>query len=298
MAQARHHRGGQGGWVLGGLLALGATIALDGCKPEPARVRFAPYQADYQGKPDFARLERQLPLTRAELVSLTPANMAKMTQEQLDQIYARLTAGPIPDGAYQGGIIFAAEGGLKRIGEILGGVKGLGVKLAAAKLDFLGEVVWKGKLFDRDQRVLRNIIRDKQALQTVLGIEPEGLSTTRFQGKTAWLLFPARLYCGQSLLDGRRESIIIDYAYTDQLPGYLAKLDRLVGREGLAIRDEIRMVRPGFYLGRAYLNRVFGVNFTLYNKELAEAGRADFLASGRVAEDCWTGEQKRHADAT
>jgi len=53
-----------------------------------------------------------------------------------------------------------------------------------------------------------------------------------------------------------------------------------------------------FDLGRAYLNRVFGVNFTLYNKELAEAGRADFLASGRVAEDCWTGEQKRHADAT
>ena len=51
------------------------------------------------------------------------------------------------------------------------------------------------------------------------------------------------------------------------LPGYLEKLDHLVGRDGLAVRDEIRMVRPGFYLGRAYLNRVFGVNFTLYNED-------------------------------
>ena len=27
------------------------------------------------------------------------------------------------------------------------------------------------------------------------------------------------------------------------------------------------MVRPGFYLGRAYLNRIFGLNFTLYNRK-------------------------------
>ena len=39
-------------------------------------------------------------------------------------------------------------------------------------------------------------------------------------GRDAFLLFPAKLYCGQSLLDGRRESVIIDYAFTDELPGY------------------------------------------------------------------------------
>ncbi len=51
------------------------------------------------------------------------------------------------------------------------------------------------------------------------------------------------------------------------------------------------MVRPGFYLGRAYLNRIFGLNFTLIQRGRAEAaGRADFRA-GRVAEDCWTGTQ-------
>jgi hypothetical protein len=32
------------------------------------------------------------------------------------------------------------------------------------------------------------------------------------------------------------------------------------------VRDEIRMIRPGFYLGRAYLDRGFALNFTLYDK--------------------------------
>src|SRR5690606_8959560 len=111
------------------------------------------------------------------------------------------------------------------------------------------------------------------------------------------LLFPAKLYCGQSLLDGRRESIIIDYAYTDDLPGYLEKLDHLVGREGLRIRDEIRMVRPGFYLGRAYMDRVFVLNFTLYNEAIAE-GAADGSADAGGQEPCWAGEQDRTLSAT
>ena len=55
-------------------------------------------------------------------------------------------------------------------------------------------------------------------------------------------------------------------------------------------------VRPGFYLGRAYLNRIFLLNFTLYNAEAAEAGHAPFAAGDAVAEDCWPGEQLRHAN--
>jgi hypothetical protein len=106
----------------------------------------------------------------------------------------------------------------------------------------------------------------------------------------AWLLFPAKLYCGQSLLDGRRESIVIDYAYTDEIPVYRAKPDNLAGRGGLKIRDEIRMVRPGFYLGRAYANRVFLLNFTLYDPETAENGLKAFKEGAAIAEDCWPGE--------
>jgi hypothetical protein len=54
----------------------------------------------------------------------------------------------------------------------------------------------------------------------------------------------------------------------------------LVGKDGLMIRDEIRMVRPGFYLGRAYFGTLFGLNFTLYNEDVARAETADWAARG------------------
>ena len=61
------------------------------------------------------------------------------------------------------------------------------------------------------------------------------------------------------------------------------------------------MIRPGFYLGRAYMNRMFLLNFTLYNAEVAEREAAAFAAGGRVAEDCWprrAGAQDRRAMIT
>jgi len=61
----------------------------------------------------------------------------------------------------------------------------------------------------------------------------------------------------------------------------------------LQVRDEIRMVRPGFYLGRAYTGKVFLLNFTLYNAEVAERDGAAFTKSGEIKEDCWPGTQDR-----
>jgi hypothetical protein len=52
------------------------------------------------------------------------------------------------------------------------------------------------------------------------------------------------------------------------------------------------MVRPGFYLGRAYLGRVFALNFTLYNKAVAKAGEDAFMQTGRIEEDCSVGAQR------
>ena len=85
------------------------------------------------------------------------------------------------------------------------------------------------------------------------------------EGRGSSLLFPAKIYCGQSLLDARRDSVIVDYSYNDDINGYRKSPDLLAGRGGLRIRDEIRMVRPGLYLGRAYANRAFLLNFTLFN---------------------------------
>ena len=243
---------------------------------------------------DFARLEHGRPLRAQDLAKITPQNVQALSQEQVDQIYSRLTAGPIPNAAFDGDLFFPRGADRTRFAEVVGagvagGLKGRAADVKVASLEFLGAKLWKGKVFDRETRILRNRIADLKSLDLILDAGEEAqLQALKDEALGQYLLFPAKLYCGQSLLDGRRESIIIDYAYTDDLPGYVEKLDHLVGREGLAIRDEIRMVRPGFYLGRAYMNRVFALNFTLYNKDLAAAAESP-------DEDCWTGEQVRLA---
>jgi hypothetical protein len=160
------------------------------------------------------------------------------------------------------------------------------------ELETIGETLWKGKVFFRDERVLRNRIESLDILKKAGLVEGEPKKVT-FGGKEAWLLFPAKLYCGQSLLDSRRESIIIDYFFTDEIKGYQEKPDFLAGRRGLKIRDEIRMIRPGLYLGRAYTDKVFLLNFVLENKDIEKRDGDAFVKTGQVAEDCWPGTQQR-----
>lgn len=264
-----------------------ATFAFTACDRAP-NVPFAPYGEGYAARPDFAKVEHDFPLTPADLEKITPKNIAKLTQEQVDQIYARLPAGPIPDGAFDGTLFFPkGVSGDRRLSEIVGGLGGLIVELKGAKLELIGKTLWKGKVFYRDERVLRNRIEDLSILKPIID-DPDSLRKISVDGRDAWLLFPAKLYCGQSLLDSRRESIIIDYAFTDEIEGYKERPDFLAGRRGLRIRDEIRMVRPGFYLGRAYADRAFLLNFTLYNPGMAERDGPAFLKTGQTSEDCWS----------
>jgi hypothetical protein len=241
---------------------------------------------------DFARLDHEYPLSVSQRESLTPDRLAEYSQEQVDQIYGRLRAGPIPDGPYDGDLFFPrGTDSETRLGEIIGGrlksrIAGLGVR----KTEGLGRMLWKGKMFYRNERLLRNRVEDLAILAPLTGGTTEGIQKQSVNGRDTFLVFPAKLYCGQSLLDGRRESVIIDYAFTDELPGYREQPDALGGRLGLRIRDEIRMVRPGFYLGRAYMNRIFGLNFTLYNADAAAGGREAFRA-GKISGDCEAGPQ-------
>ncbi len=283
---------------LAAALALASLLVACSKEEKAPDIRFMAYDQSYSAKPDFAQVEHELPLSTADLAKITPQNIALLDQEQIDQIYARLTAGPIPDGAFDGTLFFPrGQSGKLRLSEIAGGgLSGFAVNLAGAKIDLLGETLWKGKVFYRGERLLRNRIEDLSALKQ-LGLVEESaqnpLQTATIAGRDQWLIFPAKLYCGQSLLDGRRESIIIDYAFSDDLPGYRRMPDMLAGRDGFKIRDEIRMVRPGFYLGRAYIDRTFALNFVLYNKEIAERDGPAFAKSGTVTEDCWTGTQQR-----
>ena len=279
------------------LTSLLALLLLSGCdkiggwfagKPD---IAFAPYADDYASKPDFAQVEYEYPIPLKELVKVTPKYLAGLKQEELDQLYARLGSGPMPDGPFDGEIVFPrGSSGKLRAAEIVGGLKGLGVSLKGKLLETAGEVLWKGKVFYRDQKVLRNRIQDLAVLRLVIG--SGDIQKIDVDGRDAWLLFPAKLYCGQSLIDSRRESIIIDYAFTDELHGYRENPDFLAGRRGLKVRDEIRMVRPGLYLGRAYMDHAFILNFVLYSKDLDKAGRAEF-ETGQIKDDCWSGTQKR-----
>ncbi|MCB1957334.1 MAG: hypothetical protein KDG55_16775 [Rhodocyclaceae bacterium] len=285
--------------VLASLLVVSCGKDEQKKKAFEVKFPFAEYGEAYAAKPDFARLEHDHPLSVDDLYRITPEVLSLLEQEQVDQIYARLSSGPIPEGPYEGDLFFPKGGsGKLRLSEIAGGgLKGLLVNVAGKKLDAIGEILWKGKVFYRKERLLRNRIEDLSPLKRV-GLVEDGGSANPLQkievgGKDQWLLFPARLYCGQSLLDGRRESIIIDYAFTDRLPGYRRMPDMMAGRDGFAIRDEIRMVRPGFYLGRAYIDRSFVVNFVLWNDEVAKAAEASFRSSGEAPEDCWSGTQAR-----
>jgi hypothetical protein len=274
-----------------------AVFVLTACgEAPPPAIKFGTYGPGYASKPDFARVEHEFPLAPTELAQLTPDNLKAFDQEQLDQIYARLTAGPIPDGPFDGGLFFPKGiSGEKRIAEIIGGLPGLAAGVKTEKLELIGKHLWRGKVFYRDERVLRNRIEDTALLKPLIDGDLSTIPKITVNGKDQWLLFPARLYCGQSLLDSRRESVLIDYFYTDEIPGYRERPDYLAGRRGLQVRDEIRMVRPGFYLGRAYLGKIFLLNFTLYSKEIASRDGEAFVKTGRVKEDCWPGTQQRAA---
>lgn len=288
------HRPAAIGMLLAASLGLASCDYLNSVLHRAPKIGFASYSTAYDSKPDFARVEHDFPLSANELGKLTPRNIANFDQEQVDQIYARLTAGPIPDGAFNGGLFFPKNAaGDRRLAEIVGGLPGMAVELKAHKLETLGKTLWRGKVFYRDQRLLRNRIEDLSLLKPIVDGDLSSVPTIEVDGGKQWLMFPARLYCGQSLLDSRRESIIIDYAFSDELPGYRQKPDFLASRNGFQIRDEIRMVRPGFYLGRAYAGKVFLLNFVLYNEAIADRDGAAFEKTGVVAEDCWSGTQQR-----
>ncbi|MFI5361358.1 MAG: hypothetical protein ACHQ49_05255 [Elusimicrobiota bacterium] len=91
--------------------------------------------------------------------------------------------------------------------------------------------LWQGKVFERADEGTTTLVNKT------------------FLGKS----FAAKVYVGASLLDGK-DSIIIDYKDTPFKPFRI-------------IRDEIREVAPGIYLGYAYLRGidyapiVFALNF-------------------------------------
>jgi len=90
---------------------------------------------------------------------------------------------------------------------------------------FISNFAWQGKVFDAEKGVLRNKIL------------PLGLNA-----------IIAKVYKGESWLDGK-ECIVLDYSDTSLLAHW--------------IRDEIREIGPGVYLGKVYWGKQRLIDFAL-----------------------------------
>ena len=242
---------------------LVAVFAIAGaCRPAMPVIRFAPSGTD------VARLRSEFALTATERQALTPENLRALSQEQVDQIYLRLASGPIPDGPFRGDLFFPRDrDGHARVRDLTDAPASLPAHLAALDAERLGRAFWKGKVFFRAQGVLRNRIEDLSLLKPFITGGVATIPKLTFDGQTTWLLFPARLSCGVSRRDPSRPSIVIDYSKGSEIEGYREVPDKLGGPEGLNIFDEVRRVRPGFYLGRAYFGTRFALNFTLLDPQ-------------------------------
>lgn len=231
------------------------------------------------GRQDHVQVTRP-PCFSAEGPNATaPVTETISGAEALDRLYARLSSGPIPHGFFDGKVILSRDRGVRTLSD-------LGLWMPAEQtLESVMQRLWSGKFFDHKLMYLKNRIN----LDGLNWNEaPASLSHPRMK-------FPAKLYCGQSLFDSRRESIIIDYKYGVQdLPQGLTSdpaIDWLAGPTGLGIRDEVRMVKPGLYLGRAYLKMAFGLYFVLQFRNGTQGDEP--VPSWDQADSCWLGHQRQ-----
>jgi hypothetical protein len=142
-------------------------------------------------------------------VSVTENSLLDLTDDGLDELFGRGTVGELPDGDADG--------------KVLVGSKHEAVSDTVAWV--AEQLVWKGKVFDREQGELRNKIL------------PFGAKAVR-----------AKVYKDASWFDGK-EAIILDYSKTSVL--------------AQRVRDEIREVAPGLYLGLVYWEKDKILHFSL-----------------------------------
>jgi hypothetical protein len=100
-----------------------------------------------------------------------------------------------------------------------------GTRFSPTIAKFVSHFAWQGKVFDRQKGLLKNRIL------------PFGLNA-----------IIAKVYKGPSWLDGK-ECIVLDYSDTSTLAQW--------------IRDEIREIEPGFYLGKVYWDKARLIDFAL-----------------------------------
>lgn len=141
-------------------------------------------------------------------MSLNAAQLLKMSQGELDELFRNSPAGDIPKGEGQGTAIIDPS-----------------TELADTAAKFIHIFAWQGKVFYPDTGLLRN------------EISPVGIKAV-----------VAKVYKDKSWYDGK-ECIALDYSQTSLIAHW--------------IRDEIREVAPGLYLGVVFWDKAKLMNFVL-----------------------------------
>ena len=100
-----------------------------------------------------------------------------------------------------------------------------GTKYTESIAEIINHFGWQGKVFDAQKGVLKNRV-------LAFGFEA----------------IVAKVYKGPSWLD-QKECIVLDYSETSLLAHW--------------IRDEIRLIGPGFYLGKVYWSKKRLIDFCL-----------------------------------
>jgi hypothetical protein len=109
-----------------------------------------------------------------------------------------------------------------------------GAEFSPAIAEFINIFGWKGKVFDSKAGFLRNVILP-------LGVKA----------------IVARVYKDPSWLDGK-ECIVLDYSETSLVASH--------------VRDEIRAIEPGFYLGKVYWDKARLIDFALDFRQAPTSG--------------------------
>lgn len=239
----------------------------------------------YSQKASFAEIERLAPLNRGAYALIEPKDLRSLSMEEFNQIYARLSSGPMPLGDYAAYVMQkpplyqVIKKRLLKQAMGFGQFASLGRQVCGQEVDdCLFEFIWKGKRFsakdDMDQiksQSLFNLVSSGFKISLI----PDFLKSKKVDeaidftegliDKASLTFFPMHTYCGVSQVDTRRESIIVDGAFGDDfgLPSYIAARDEIVTRKRLNISEEYRMLRPGLYIGKVYANKIFLFNVVL-----------------------------------
>jgi hypothetical protein len=157
---------------------LVALVVAGGCRTTAPSIRFAPEGTE------LARLRSDYPLADAERRALTPESLHSLTQEQVDQIYQRLSSGPMPDGPFRGDLVFPRDrDGGARIRDFADPTIPLVADIAAMRLEHLGRALWKAGVLPVARRAAepRRRLADSP---TVIVTDADTVPKLTFDGET------------------------------------------------------------------------------------------------------------------